>query len=556
MPAKQIYLLSIIIIGIIALSIYSTYALFTFESETSEIVSIHTPKSLQISENIDEYKQLELMPNSITTTDIDIYNTYDYDTCYSIWYKIIGTDIDKSKIQIFEKSTDALTSSGILKNKENIRITIAIINDNDKPVKINLGTTGSKKTSDNCSLNLATDKLVINTAYDKIEMLTNKIIENKDKTTEEPSHYLTYKDETDVITYKSTDKIYVSAKFNYRDELFTLEDPLELTSQELLDKFNSPYPMGDNNPNVTDNDIYFCKKDTKCNILYKITELKKEEPTNDTEQPIYHITKYDKLIGYSEGNNGLRKINDTDYVYYGDNPNNFIYYNCKNNDDVKTCELWRIIGVFYNQETHKYQTKIIRHNSIGTYQFNSSSIEKDLTWEKTTLHKYLNDEYKFLNNYDMYLDNHKQNTESLSSLDTEIKKTTKTIDSKINILSLSDYLSTSICKKNKVNEYTEDCLINNWLNNPEINNEWTLTIKEPIIPPKKEPDEKDDNNDLVTESPKDVPINNINYAYTIGNRITEYDVSSLQDVRPVVYLKSRMLFLGGDGTLEKPYIIK
>ena len=52
LPAKQIYLLTIIIVGIIALSVYSTYALFTFESETSDIVSIHTPKSLKISENI------------------------------------------------------------------------------------------------------------------------------------------------------------------------------------------------------------------------------------------------------------------------------------------------------------------------------------------------------------------------------------------------------------------------------------------------------------------------------------------------------------------------
>ena len=52
LPTKQIYLLFIIIVGIITLSVYSTYALFTFESSTDDIVSIHTPKSLKISENI------------------------------------------------------------------------------------------------------------------------------------------------------------------------------------------------------------------------------------------------------------------------------------------------------------------------------------------------------------------------------------------------------------------------------------------------------------------------------------------------------------------------
>ena len=60
LPTKQIYLLTIIIVGIIALSVYSTYAIFTFESETSDIVSIHTPKSLNISENIYEYQQLSI----------------------------------------------------------------------------------------------------------------------------------------------------------------------------------------------------------------------------------------------------------------------------------------------------------------------------------------------------------------------------------------------------------------------------------------------------------------------------------------------------------------
>ena len=54
LPTKQIYYLFIIIVGIIALSVYSTYALFTFENQTDDIVAIHIPKSLVISENIYE----------------------------------------------------------------------------------------------------------------------------------------------------------------------------------------------------------------------------------------------------------------------------------------------------------------------------------------------------------------------------------------------------------------------------------------------------------------------------------------------------------------------
>ena len=49
LPTKQSYLLIIIIVGIIALSIYSTYAIFTFEGSTSDIVSLYTPNSLKIN---------------------------------------------------------------------------------------------------------------------------------------------------------------------------------------------------------------------------------------------------------------------------------------------------------------------------------------------------------------------------------------------------------------------------------------------------------------------------------------------------------------------------
>ena len=55
--------------------------------------------------------------------------------------------------------------------------------------------------------------------------------------------------------------------------------------------------------------------------------------------------------------------------YYGANPNNYVYFNCDDysNQSSSTCEVWRIIGVFNNGNlTH--QIKIIRNESIGTYQ--------------------------------------------------------------------------------------------------------------------------------------------------------------------------------------------
>lgn len=540
-PAKQIYMLTIIIVGIIALSIYSTYALFTFESSTSDIVSIHTPKSLKISENVYEYQQLVVEPNTITTTDIDIYNGFDYDVCYSIWYKVVGDIETENKIQVFESNSETLTSSGILTKGNNIRVTIAIINDNDKSIKVNVGTIGAKKENDSCSLNLASDKKLINTSYNKIETLSEKILNDREKIKEENASYLIYKNENKIITYKSTDKVYISEKFTYNNEVFTLEKPEELTIQELVDK------------NYIENkNIYFCKESDKCNTLYKITELEKQE----LEENIYNITLYDKLIGYSKGINGLRKINNQDYVFYGDNPNNFIYYNCKNNEDISTCELWRIVGLYYNPETAKYNIKIIRNDSIGKHQFDSNNSTN--LWKTSTLYKYLNEEYKFLSNYNTYIDTYKQNGEILTTLDTtinNIKNQDEIIDSKVNIIKLSDYLYASSCQKNKISEYTADCFKNNWLNNLELTKEWTITTKKEEIVVGSPTEETEDENKTPEEI---VQGNNIvnNYMYSIGSNITESNVADLLDVRPVIFLKSRMLIIKGDGTIDNPYIVK
>lgn len=575
LPTKQIYLLFIIIVGIITLSVYSTYALFTYENETSDIVSIHIPKSLTISENIYEYQQISIEPDTVATTDIDIHNAFEYEVCYSVWYKIIGELEVQSNVQVFELIKDTLTSSGTIKPGNHIRVQLVIVNDNETAIKVNLGTIGANKTDGSCSMNISSDKSVVATSYKNIDILTKKLIEET-KEEDKIENYITYKDINDTITYQEDDKIYTSNEFTYEKELFTLKESEHITIEELIEKNR-----------LSDKNIYFCKEEETCSILYQIKleniEVEKIEPTNQNEEEknIYHIKKYNKLLGFSSGKNGLRKINEKDYIYYGDSPNNYIYYNCENNDDLNTCELWRIVGFFYNKETKEYNTKIVRNESIGKYQFdyqmeNNQNISTN-TWIESTLHKYLNEEFKLKNNYDIYLDEYIYEAERIPNLEADIKnmkiKDSK-IDSKINLLNLSDYLYASSCEKEKINEYKNECFINNWLNNIEILNEWSLTSKEiEIIKPQEELNNPNTDNEEIIENneniiDEEIEINNestetvetvsrvINYVYTIGSNITEQDVNSESDVRPVVYLKPRILLLDGNGSFEKPYIVK
>ena len=560
-PAKQIYLLSVIIVGIIALSLYSTYALFTFESSIANVVSIHTPKSLTISENVYEYQQIVVDENDIAITTIDIYNTFDYEVCYSLWYKIIGNEDARSKVQIFEIKEETLSTSGVLLPNTNIKVKIAIINDNAQSIKINIGTISASKQNESCSLNLSEDKQVVSSSYGNIEVLTTSILNKKEQVKESEAGYLTYSNLTKTITLEENKTIYISKNFTYENEIFNLNNAEKITAKNFVETYN-----------LSMDGTYFCLDSNKCQILHKIKNIQKNED-ND-----YNLTKYDKLVGYNEGNSGLRKINNTDYVYDGDNPNNFIYYNCENNDNLESCELWRIVGFFYNEETKKYNTKIVRNESIGKYRFDYKMTdninESTNNWQSSTLNKYLNEEYKLINSYDIYTEKYLQLVERIPNLEISVKNmkiNDERINSQISLLSLSDYLNSSTCQKNKINEYTGICLTNSWLNNIELEKEWTLTSKEVVEefienePTEEETTTEETENiessenteeeiqtEIVEEENKYV----INYVYAIGENITENDVNESLNVRPVVFLKSRMVLLDGNGSLEAPYVVK
>lgn len=535
LPTKQIYMLIIIIVGIIALSVYPTYAIFIFEGETSNIVNIHTPNSLTISTDMYEYKQITVPKNSTVTTDIDIYNTYNYELCYSIWYKVINQiDEKKDLVTIYQKTANNLTASGTIGSMENTRVTLLIINDNDTDIKINIGL-ASTENGETCKLNISQDKKTIKNTIDKYENLSETLIKNIDKQNNKEG-YLTYKDVDNEIEITKLTKIYISDKFTQKNEIFTLTNPEEITIKDTI-----------NYQSKEEKQYYTCLSNQECRVLYQINEIKKEikldDITNENKEH-YKITKYHQLVGYLSGESGLKQINQNNYnqyIYYGDNPNNFIYYNCQNNLDTKTCELWRIIGLFYDENEDKYLTKIIKDESLAISSYNENNTND---WYSSTLNKYLNEQYQ-LNNYD-YLQKIKQSKENLPDLNLTIDKiSTTSVETKsyVTIMSLSDYINASTCQNNKLlNKYDENCLNNNWLNKNYDISEWTLTTKylEPTI------DE--------TTGEEIVPLNNT--VYSVNSTISETITTQNLNVRPVVYLKSRMLLTAGDGTINNPYIIK
>ena len=511
LPTKQIYLLMIIVFGIITLSIYSTYSIFTLESETSDIAIIHTPSNLSISLDSYEYRRVSIPANSYITTNIDIYNNFEYDICYSIWYNIATKNVDSSTIKIYENTNESITTSSTLPSVSNRRVSLLIVNDNDSNIEVNIGLS-SAENKETCALNITSDKLLISSTIDNPKALSNTIIDNT-KTTNNETGYLTYKDiNKDILL--SNEKLSVSKEFTYQDEMFTLKEPEEITIDKISDYQN----------------YYTCLDNNECNFLYQIINTTKEE--ND-----YKITKYNLLSGYLSGEVGLRKINNN-YYFYGDNPNNFIYFNCDNELDTNTCELWRIIGFIYDTEENKYLTKIIKED----YLMNDKYSDNNQEWDKSSINKYFTDDYKLNNNYLKEFTFKQENITDLSIKTNDINFFKDNIKTNITLMNLSDYLHASICENREINNYKDECLKNNWLNKNSLENEWTISLK--YIEPYK---------DKTTEE-MITPDNNT--IYSVGNTIEDNIILTKLNIRPVIYLKSRILLTDGDGSFENPYVIR
>ena len=516
LPAKQIYLLAVIIVGIIALSMYSTFAIFTFDSETSEVINIELPNTLSVSTDMYEYKQLELESKTTVTTDIDIYNTFEYDLCYSIWYKTVGDNSENIEIQ--ELNKENLTTSGTILANNSKRITLLVINNSNTKEIINIGIAAEAK-EEVCNLKISTDKKTIRTNYNKDIVYLQDQIKNIVNTPkrEENDGVLNYKNINDTITVEN--EITISHSFTQNKESFALQNS-ETINLNALSHQENPENLSNS---------YFCKD--KCNTLYKIHryELNNNKLT---------ISNYDILVPYQKGVSGVKKDNNN-YYYYGDNPDNFVKVNC---NEESTCELWRIIGMYYDENTKKNYIKLIKNDTIGEYAFNT---KKSNTWdENNSMYEYLHKEYKLntelsklITDYPLIqetINDNNQITKNEINISAEGKKLQN-----INILNISDFLNASTCSNKKIN--STDCLNGNWLNNTSFESMWTMTNYTQPKPP---------------EEGNEEPTLNENKIISVGNEINKNEVDIKLNIKPTLYISDRVLIEEGNGSFDNPYVLK
>ncbi len=157
---KKNYLLGLIVLGLISLSVYSTYAMFTSSVETNNIVSL-SASTLPTNSEIVEYERLTIKSKEKKVIEYTVNNNTNSSLYYGVWYEMINPTSINDDI-IIGKSEDTTSDTlGQLTAGSNAKVLFVIENKTDSNIIVNVGV-GYSETS---SLNLPTNRYLITEVY-------------------------------------------------------------------------------------------------------------------------------------------------------------------------------------------------------------------------------------------------------------------------------------------------------------------------------------------------------------------------------------------------------
>ncbi len=221
-----------------------------------------------------------------------------------------------------------------------------------------------------------------------------------------------------------------------------------------------------------------------------------------------------------------------EYRYYGSNPNNYVRFND---------ELWRIIGLVNTPEGQR--VKIIKASPLDLKLSWPNANITENTWENSELQKVLNETYYNKTSGECTIFQNETCDFSKVGLSEEARQLVDSITWTLNsltwkgniaLINLTDYKNAtsggetnnrSTCLSDSSWTEKQECFQNDWLASEE--NQLTLDA-------------------YVSNS----EANNITATGSIGS-----DSNSTYTIYPALYLKSDVLVLNGEGSIEKPYIL-
>ena len=173
---KEAYLLILIVLGLVSLSVYSTYALFTKEVTIDNVVSFNTSISLSDS-NLVEYELVTLKPNETKIIELRVSNSSTSTLYYGCWYELLTTNNDISVGVYTEKNNTS--ASGTLDTSATKTILLGVVNNSTSTTLVNIGVVGSATEN----LGLSSSRTIVTDTYSPYILVTDEVLAANTTTT-------------------------------------------------------------------------------------------------------------------------------------------------------------------------------------------------------------------------------------------------------------------------------------------------------------------------------------------------------------------------------------
>ena len=360
LPIKESYLLIIIIVGVLSLSMYSSFALFSLEKTTSnDIVTMRAANNIETNINVYEYKTVTVDANSNLAVMVNVKNNTSNSIYYGVYYENAPVGVRVTKIDWSENN-----ATGNISGNTTLPVELMIINDTNSSVTINIGVAGGSSNE----LGLPDGKILVTEEFDTGAFYnTLPTMDDSDVEIKYDANNITYfKDLVTCTDNGSGCKIVLVRPSSTKD----------LTAGEHTVLYV-----------LENNDGYRVKFNKKINLksgtnAVELITKKNDNSTGDSGSGVYKVSH--DAIASSNSATGAEIPAVTDYRYYGPSPNNYI---CLDMEGQSTCpdkHLYRIIGSIYEEKENTNRIKVIKATPL------TDGTTSAFSWDYTSSGSYNN----------------------------------------------------------------------------------------------------------------------------------------------------------------------
>ena len=155
---KETYLLMLIVVGLVSLGIYTTYAMFTASTTLNDVVGITT--ALDVGKGLTEYEVVTVNSGETKLIELNIVNSYSSSIYYGAWYQIVQGNSSDIDIGLYtEKNSNP--SSGSLATNGSINLLVGVTNNGTSSITVYIGAKGSLTNE----LNLGNNKTLLPSGF-------------------------------------------------------------------------------------------------------------------------------------------------------------------------------------------------------------------------------------------------------------------------------------------------------------------------------------------------------------------------------------------------------